>query len=238
MTEDEWLEAADPEPMLQYLQTGLLEHLGRNRKFRLFACVCCRRIWHLLTDPRSQVAIEVAERYADALVPSPVLEEAARAADLAAQEGERSIGLQTESGYASWWKTWDASWASVDARRAAAWAAWTGPGATEAAVVSCWHAARAMWAAGDMGWDEERAEQADLVREVFGNPFRPVAVPETWPADLVKMASEVYGHEHGFFGIRYLLEGLGYTELAEHFLSQDDWHPKGCWALDLILGKG
>ena len=238
MTEDEWRDATDPEPMLAYLEGTPRERLGRNRKFRLFACVCCRRIWHLLTDPRSQAAIDVAEHYADGLVSAAELEQASNAAEQAAQEGERSIGMATESGYASWWKTWDSSWASVDARRAAAWAVWTGPDATESATVTCWHAARAMWAAGHMAWDEERAEQADLVREVFGNPFRPVPIPDHWPADLVKMASEVYGHEHGFFGLRYMLEGLGYTELAEHFSAHEDWHPKGCWALDLLLGKG
>jgi hypothetical protein len=32
-----------------------------------------------------------------------------------------------------------------------------------------------------------------------------------------------------------LLEA-GHPELAEHF-QQEQWHPKGCFALDLILGK-
>ncbi len=32
-----------------------------------------------------------------------------------------------------------------------------------------------------------------------------------------------------------LLEA-GHAELAEHF-QKESWHPKGCWVVDLVLGK-
>jgi hypothetical protein len=60
MTEAEWNRCLDPAEMLEFLGSS---DTGSDRKFRLFAAACCRRIWHLLVDENSWAAITVAEAF-------------------------------------------------------------------------------------------------------------------------------------------------------------------------------
>jgi hypothetical protein len=81
MTAQEWLDCTVPRPMLEFLWGN-----ASDRKLRLFACGCCRRIWHLLTDQRSRSAVAFAERYADQLAD----QDERRQVAIIAQEAVRS----------------------------------------------------------------------------------------------------------------------------------------------------
>jgi hypothetical protein len=89
-----------------------------------------------------------------------------------------------------------------------------------------------------------RARQARLLREILGNPFRPVVVKETWlHADggaVSKMAQEVYDH-HRFGDLRRVEDflrrvGCDDPDLLGHCRSRGP-HFRGCWALDALLDR-
>jgi hypothetical protein len=87
MTEAEWLACSDPERMLAFLGSK-----ASDRIRRLFACACCRRVWHLLADERSREAIGVAEEFAAGRA---TLAELTAARGLAHQ-------VQTDAKHAEW----------------------------------------------------------------------------------------------------------------------------------------
>src|SRR5262245_24300122 len=60
MTEQEWLECTDPEPMLDFLGCD-----ASDRKLRLFAIAWAHQCYPHIGDERSRVALDVAERYVE-----------------------------------------------------------------------------------------------------------------------------------------------------------------------------
>jgi hypothetical protein len=62
MKDADWLTCTEVRRMLPAVRHRLSE-----RKLRLLACGCCRRVWRLLRSERSRRAVALAERYADGL---------------------------------------------------------------------------------------------------------------------------------------------------------------------------
>jgi hypothetical protein len=185
------------------------------RKWRLFACARCRLAWTHLIDPRSRHAVDVAERLADD----------------EADEGERQRALRlalTASVNVA------AQGAAADGKVAAA--AWA-----DAAVSS--HVPKAWRSALDaLPPDKtERLEQVRLLREIAGNPFRPVTFRRHWRTSRVaRLAKQIYETRH-FERLPDLAKalqsaGCRSVDLLSH-LRTPDVHVRGCWALDLVLDK-
>ena len=63
MTDAEWLACTDPHKMMGHLRDKM-----SDRKLRLFACACCRQVWHLLSDELSRKAVDVAEKFSDGAI--------------------------------------------------------------------------------------------------------------------------------------------------------------------------
>ncbi len=81
-----------------------------DREARLFAVWCARQVQHLMTDPRSIAALDVAERHAHGKATDFELAAARDAASAAERD-------------AAWGAAWGAARAAADAARSAAWAA-------------------------------------------------------------------------------------------------------------------
>src|SRR5262245_29463037 len=78
-----------------------------DRKLRLWAAACCRRVWTYLAAERARRAVEVSERYADGL---------ARRGELIA-----AYGATTGLSHAELAAGWSAKLGKVKAPRTAAW---------------------------------------------------------------------------------------------------------------------
>jgi hypothetical protein len=92
--------------------------------------------------------------------------------------------------------------------------------------------------------DAERAAQCPLLRDIFGNPFRPVPLHPAWLAwndgTVPKLAQAIY-EERAFDRLPVLgdaLEEAGCTDadILSHCRSGGE-HVRGCWVIDLLLGK-
>jgi hypothetical protein len=200
----------------------MLEWLGgaaTSRKRRLFGCACCRRVWGLLTDARSCQAVEVAERFADRLVGEEERRTAQRAAESVAREFARALGPD------------HGRQAAADA------AAW---------VSHKRGAVHAVWAAAAADRARPGRYEAAVLRDLFGNPFRPPPAVESawlaWDGGAVrKLAQAIY--EGGRFADLPILAdaleeaGCDSPDLLRHCRGGGD-HVRGCWLSDLLLGKG
>jgi len=131
---------------------------GHDRAIRLYAVWCARQVQHLMSDPRSIAALDVAERYADGLATNDELaaagdavRDAAWAAAGAAAWAAARAAAVAAAGAAAWAAAGDAAGDAVravarDVARAAAWAA-AGDAAGDAVRDAAWAVARDVQAA-------------------------------------------------------------------------------------------
>jgi hypothetical protein len=90
----------------------------------------------------------------------------------------------------------------------------------------------------------ESSAQCILLRELFGNPFRPITLNPSWlswnEGTIPKLAQAIYD-SRDFTDMPKLadaLEEAGCTDqdIQAHCRSGGE-HVRGCWVVDLVLGK-
>ncbi len=215
MNESEWLSSAEPIDMARGAPTRV-----SHRKLRLFAAAVCRRILHLLSDDRSKAAVDVAERFADEQATLDNLQWAREQAHIAHREAFNRLG---KSGACL-------EWAAVYV---------VDPVAYHGAKNVSWMAATPRIPGGVT--DAEYTVQANLFREIFANPFRPVSIVPAWLALKVIVLAEAIYDDRRFADMPIradALEEAGCTnaDMLSH-CRQPGEHVRGCWVVELLLGK-
>jgi hypothetical protein len=213
MTEQEWLACINPTPMLEFLRGK-----ASDRKLRLFACACCRDIWSLIRSESSRRALEASEEYADGRVRRKQLMEL------------RDLARQDESDQAQF-----AVMAAARKKIAPVWVALLAAGARDRSEISPSYA-RSL---------KSSTEQCGHLHDIFGPLlFRTITLDPSvlvWNnATNLNIAQAIYDNR-AFDRLPILadaLEEAGCTspDILNH-CRQPGEHVRGCWALDLVLGK-
>jgi hypothetical protein len=88
----------------------------------------------------------------------------------------------------------------------------------------------------------ERWAQYRLFRDIFGNPFRPVAFEPAWRTDTaIAVARQMYDSRD--FGAMPILAdalqdaGCEVEAILNHCRDANQPHVRGCWVVDLVLGN-
>jgi hypothetical protein len=227
VTEGEWLAATDSQALLDFLRPS---GGPGERRLRLFAAACCRRVWHLLADELGRKAVEMVERRADGL---------AGAEDRAAVDDLRLAVLRVPH---------DAAGVALVCAGVAAILSNPAQAAKDASALAAlaWAAASGVADAG------EAARQCQLLRDIFANPFRrqapvdpAVLVRDGWAAH--RLAEGAYRErprpDGALDGDRLAVladaledAGCRHEDILTHLRSPGP-HVRGCWAIDLLLVK-
>lgn len=229
MTEDQWLRCDDPKAMLEFLAADASE-----RKTRLFSCACCRRVWSLLEN-RARRAVELAEAFADDHVTRQLVDDAWDAEGVAAPGHAVDGATGVDSHWGAEWAARNATEAAVDRELAGI----RPPFSLEPAATRAWLEARLELKDAAIG--REKSLQANLLRDIFGNRFRTPTFDPGWrTSSIVSVAQAMYDHRN-FARIPNLAEaleraGCHHPLILDH-CRQPGEHVRGCWVVDLVLGK-
>jgi hypothetical protein len=222
MTEDTWFVCASPKLMLARVLVR-----GTDRKARLFGVACCRRVWHLLTDPRSRAAVDKAELFAEGMTTRRALRDANDLAALATPDIE-SKGIRDAAIAAT--KVAESEVSACTSGVSYAVANAVAEKGSPCNFVDSIHA--------------ENLAHVSLIHCIVGNPFRPVTLNPTWlqwNANTVRKMAQAIHDDRDFELLPILADaleeaGCDNREVLDHCRS-DGEHVRGCWVVDLLTGN-
>ena len=217
VTEAEWLASDDLLLVLETLEPWAADEEVSDRKLRLFACACCRRMWHLLTDETRQHTVELAERYADG-----------EATEEEIIDRRRMTFLGTEQDRGNEPVVVRCCLMQGDIR-----------GDTYDYLMKILHELLKPTVKPHL--TEEGAAEAFLCRDIFGNPFNPVSFDPSWLTSTVTALAQQMYDSRDFSAMPILADALQDAncddpQILEHCRGLGP-HVRGCWVCDLCLNK-
>jgi hypothetical protein len=237
MTEEEWLVSENAKEMLQCLQR---QHnvnrrkIGR-RKIRLFGCASCRLLWNAMVDDRSRSAVEYIER---------LMEDQADVTDLSIVR-DRALQATIAHGLVRLNELSQLSRQELQQRHKATQAAY----AITREIPWSGHAHPAIdtyIGDGDpvarRNWLSELRDLSHLLHDIFGNPFRPITFDPAWlTSTAIQLARGIYD-DRAFDRMPILADalqdaGCENATILDHCRGPGP-HARGCFVVDLLLGKG
>ncbi|MDY3551993.1 hypothetical protein R5W24_001073 [Gemmata sp. JC717] len=225
MTEAEWLASDTPDAPLRFLETN-----GRERAFHLFSIACCRLMIEDMNVHRSvERALDVLELHADGRVTTEDVAVAVAAMTFEPygiawpRACQGAFHLDNPSG-AAWYVSRDAALGTPELlfRHVSAIGVFPAKERVRAATL---------------------ATHAELLRDIFGNPFRPIAFAPEWRTDTVRaLAREMY-ESRDFGAMPVLADALqdadcDNDDILNHCRDPKGVHVRGCWVVDSVLEQG
>jgi hypothetical protein len=217
MTEHEWASCQNPDEM-----RDCLEKLGLStRKLRLFACACCRSVGPLITLQSGWKALEVAELFADGLADEAELLRAGAEANKRVQQAADGVySNRLSADYAA------AEAAAEEALSAAIFASSHACGIPSQTLVQC-SLLRCIRPQGGITLDPaclrwRNGTIAKLAQAAYDERQLPAG-----HLDAVRLAVLADALEEC---------GSGDMLMITHLRCPEP-HVRGCWPLDLLLGK-
>jgi hypothetical protein len=217
MTEQEWFAATSPDDLIKYLRL----EWRVDRRVRLLGVACGRVLTPWLVAPQSHRALELVERIAEQ---PDAAHEQLEAANRAGHRGR--------------------AWADRAADRCSAPASAVSHLAGLGIDVPFFTVAyQLQQAAEELGQREYMdVVMVSAIRDIFGNPFRPVAFDPSWRTSAaVGLARSMY-ESRDFAAMPVLADaleeaGCDNPDVLAHCRDPDGAHVRGCWVVDLVLGK-
>ena len=260
MTHDEWLTSTRPEQLY-----SMIRGQATTRKARLLMVACCRLKADVFVDSRFNFVLETAERCADDATAEAVLNDVWNDYITLSKPRTHQTGLESELGLEisvasqltsefpgdftdeERFSTPQAaiSYALVLSIRGQPQDVFTG-GSGDAVHGCIQRVSSADTIDGNQpshegGEGGVQVAMANIVRDIFGNPFQQTLFDDTWRSEtIVSIASRMY-ETRDFSLINILgdaLQDVGCADgaILEHCCGLSP-HTRGCWLLDLILRK-